>query len=380
MHDVQQAEDRVRERGLLTVPDEVWELAVRRAEVIGPLASSSSVGVGSVDAAAAQLGVSRRQVYVLVRRWREGEGVVSDLIPGRSSGGRGRGQLPDDVEAVVREVVRTQYLSRQKKTTTAVHREIARVCRTRGLPVPSRGTITRRIATVDPLKARRAREGPDAARSLRSAGGVGPPITRVLQQVQIDHTVVDVIVVDEQHRRPVGRPYVTAAIDVFSRALVGLVVTLEAPSALSVGLCLGHMVTDKQAWLERLDVDVAWPMSGKPRDLYLDSAAEFKSEALRRGCEQHGVKLGHRPPGEPHYGGIVERVIGTMMQMVHELPGTTFSHPTQRGTYDSDKQAALTLGELQRGWPWLWPAITGRSTTRPGRPRPPGGPRVWPRQ
>jgi putative transposase len=189
-----------------------------------------------------------------------------------------------------------------------------------------------------------------------------------------------VIVVDEQHRRPVGRPYVTAAIDVFSRALVGLVVTLEAPSALSVGLCLGHMVTDKQAWLERLDVDVAWPMSGKPRDLYLDSAAEFKSEALRRGCEQHGVKLGHRPPGEPHYGGIVERVIGTMMQMVHELPGTTFSHPTQRGTYDSDKQAALTLGELQRGWPWLWPAITGRSTTRPGRPRPPGGPRVWPRQ
>ena len=80
--------------------------------MIGPLASSSSVGMGSVDAAAAQLGVSRRQVYVLVRRWREGEGVVSDLIPGRSSGGRGRGQLPDDVEAVVREVVRTQYLSR----------------------------------------------------------------------------------------------------------------------------------------------------------------------------------------------------------------------------------------------------------------------------
>jgi putative transposase len=57
--------------------------------------------------------------------------------------------------------------------------------------------------------------------------------------VQIDHTVVDVIVVDEQHRRPIGRPYVTAAIDVFSRCLGGLVVTLEAPSALSAGLCLG---------------------------------------------------------------------------------------------------------------------------------------------
>ncbi len=30
-------------------------------------------------------GVSRRQVYLLLRSWREGEGVVSDLIPRRSS-------------------------------------------------------------------------------------------------------------------------------------------------------------------------------------------------------------------------------------------------------------------------------------------------------
>lgn len=356
MQDAQSARGLVLERGLLTVPDEVWRLAVRRAEVIGPLAAAPSVGAGAVDAAAALLGVSGRQVYLLLGRWRAGEGVVSDLIPGRSSGGRGREHLPEDVEAVIREVLRTQYLTRQRKTTAAVHREIARVCRTRGLVVPSRGTVTRRIARLDPVSARTAREGRDSARALRSAGGVVPPISGVLQQVQIDHTVVDVVVVDEQHRRPIGRPYVTVAIDVFSRCLVGLVVTLEAPSALSVGLCLGHMVTDKRAWLERLDVDVAWPMSGKPEQLYLDNAVEFKSEALRRGCEQHGIELAYRPPGEPHYGGIVERVIGTMMQMVHELPGSTFSTPAQRGGYDADMQSALTVGELQR---WLALAVAG---------------------
>jgi hypothetical protein len=53
-------------------------------------------------------------------------------------------------------------------------------------------------------------------------------------------------------------------------------------SALSVGLCLAHMVTDKRAWLERLGVTPEWSMSGKPIELYLDNAAEFKSEALRR--------------------------------------------------------------------------------------------------
>jgi len=52
----------------MTVPDEVWDLAVRRAAAIGPLARADVVGLGAVDAAAGELGVSRRQVYVLLRR------------------------------------------------------------------------------------------------------------------------------------------------------------------------------------------------------------------------------------------------------------------------------------------------------------------------
>jgi len=346
----------VPERGVVTASAEVWNLAVRRAEVIGRLAQLDEVGLRSADAAAAELDLSRRQVYALLRRWRQGDGVVSDMMPGRSSGGRGRDRLPDAVETVIREVLQNRYLTKQRRTVSAVHREVARVCRARGLSVPSRGVLQRRVERLAPVDTVVAREGADAARPLRSAGGTPPPITGLLEQVQMDHTVVDVTVVNEQHRLPIGRPYITVAIDVFSRAIVGMVVTLEPPSALSVGLCLTHMATGKRAWLERLGVDVAWPMSGKPAELYLDNAAEFKSEALRRGCEQHGVKLRWRPPGQPHYGGIVERVIGTMMQMVHELPGTTFSNPQQRGGYDSERRAVLTVRELER---WLTLAVAG---------------------
>jgi putative transposase len=221
--------------------------------------------------------------------------------------------------------------------------------------VPSRGTVLRRVAQLDPLKTTQARQGRDAARTKQSAGGAPPPITHLLQQVQMDHTPVDVIVVDERHRLPIGRPYVTVAIDVASRCIVGLVVTLEAPSATSVGLCLARMVTDKQAWLEQLGVDAVWPMSGKPYELYVDNAAEFKSEALRRGCEQHGIAVSYRPPGLPHFGGIVERVIGTMMRLVHdELPGTTFSNVGERGAYDSDGRAVMTMTELNA---WLVLAV-----------------------
>ncbi|MBF3173705.1 DDE-type integrase/transposase/recombinase, partial [Pseudomonas aeruginosa] len=104
----------------------------------------------------------------------------------------------------------------------------------------------------------------DAARDLQGVGGEPPAVTAPLEQVQIDHTVIDLIVVDDRDRQPIGRPYLTLAIDVFTRCVLGMVVTLEAPSAVSVGLCLVHVACDKRPWLEGLNVEMDWQMSGKP--------------------------------------------------------------------------------------------------------------------
>ncbi|MFE7802537.1 transposase family protein [Nocardia sp. NPDC057440] len=349
------------------------------AEVIGPLAALDRVGWLAADRVAEELGISRRQVYLLVKRWRAGEGLVSDLLPGVSAGGRGGERLSSEVEVVVRRVLRTRYLARQRRSVAVICREIAHECRAKGLRPPSRSAVQRRIARLDQVKSTAAREGRDAARARRSAGGTTPPVAGLLERVQIDHTPADVIVVDERHRLPIGRPYVTAAIDEVTKCVPGLVITLEVPSATSVGLCLAHMVIDKRPWLERLGVEAVWPMSGKPLELYVDNAAEFKSEALRRGCEQHGIRVGYRPPGAPHYGGVVERLVGTMMRLLHELPGTTFSNPRERGDYDSDAKAVLTLAELQQ-WMALAAACyhanrmtgwTGAPLRGCGRTRPP---------
>lgn len=342
------------EGGLLALSEEDWAQASLRAQVIGPLAASTVVGREAADAAAEQLGVSRRRVYALVQQCRQGTGVVSDLAPGRSRGGQGKGRLSEPVERLIREQVRKRFLTRQKRSLAALYRDIARACKTQGLPVPARNTIERRVARLDPRELARKREGEAAARELQSAAGVPPEVLAPLDRVQIDHTVIDIIVVDEHDRQPIGRPYLTVAIDDYSRCLLGMVVTLEAPSAVSVGLCLAQVVCDKRPWLEALGVEADWPMGGKPKCLYLDNAAEFKSEALRRGCEQHGIQLDYRPPGRPHYGGIVERIIGTAMQRVHELPGTTFSNPGERGTYDAEGLAVLALRELER---WLILAV-----------------------
>ncbi|MCB1833652.1 MAG: Mu transposase C-terminal domain-containing protein [Geminicoccaceae bacterium] len=55
-------------------------------------------------------------------------------------------------------------------------------------------------------------------------------------------------------------------------------------------------------------------------------------------------------------------MIGTLMGLIHEAPGTTFSNPVERGKYDSDKTACLTLDELER---WLAVAIAKVYHLRP---------------
>ncbi|MFC9499844.1 hypothetical protein [Streptomyces sp. NPDC056982] len=74
------AEEPVAERGVLTAPTQM------------PLAAKDAVGLAEADETAERLRFSRRQVYVLLGRWRAGEGVVSDLLPGHSSGGRSGGR------------------------------------------------------------------------------------------------------------------------------------------------------------------------------------------------------------------------------------------------------------------------------------------------
>jgi putative transposase len=200
------------------------------------------------------------------------------------------------------------------------------------------------------------REGRKAARD-RFAPAVGSlEAAWPLSLVQIDHTLVDVIVVDSAKRAPIQRPWLTLAIDVYSRCVAGFHLSLEPPSATSVALCVAHAALPKQQWLDERKIEGAFPASGLMSRLHLDNAKEFHSEALRRGCEQYGIAIDYRPVRTPHYGGHIERLIGTMMGKVHFLPGTTFSNVHVKGDMDPGKTAAMTLDELER---WLGNAIAG---------------------
>lgn len=164
------------------------------------------------------------------------------------------------------------------------------------------------------------------------------------------------MVVDEMYRLPLGRPWLTLMIDVASRMVVGFYLTLEAPSATSVAMAMRHAVLPKADWLAERGVAAPWPVAGLPETVHMDNGKDFHSKALERGCREYGIEQQYRPPATPHFGGHIERLIGTMMGAVHLLPGTTFSNINEKGDYDPEKMAVMTLPELEA---WLAIQIVG---------------------
>lgn len=289
-----------------------WEGAKKREMIIAELAMKGCPRKKAKEAAR-ELNISDRRVYKLVDKYRRSGFKLTSLIPLTSQGGKGKGRITTTIEQIIAATINELYLSKQKHKASYVIQEIKRRCHVAGLKPPSKNTIRSRIERLSEYEKKKKREGENAAKQFTPVYGSFPEPEYPLAVFQIDHTKVDLIVVDELYRQPIGRPYLTIAIDAFSRCIAGFCLTLEAPSATSVGLCLTHAVFEKDYWLISKNIKTSWPIWGKPDGIYVDNAQEFHSEALQRGCDLHGIKIEFRPKGQPHFGGIVERVIGTMM-------------------------------------------------------------------
>src|ERR1700735_2265810 len=85
-----------------------------------------------------------------------------------------------------------------------------------------------------------------------------PRSRKALEIVQMDHTLVDIMVVDEVLRQSMGRPWITVAFDIATRIVLGFALRLEPPSATSVGLALAMACLPKDQWLKERNLDINW--------------------------------------------------------------------------------------------------------------------------
>src|SRR5271166_4802666 len=88
----------------------------------------------------------------------------------------------------------------------------ARLRRQQGVPVPTWRTVKARLLLIDE-RIRASRRGEEGLLRARIATPGQYQVTRPHEVVQIDHTQVDVMVLDEASREVVGPPWITLAID-----------------------------------------------------------------------------------------------------------------------------------------------------------------------
>lgn len=318
-----------------------------RARGIADLAARGRRTVWDVELAAERAGVSRATVYRDLQRARgEGRTTIRDLAGRKGGFPEGRSRLHPHVEAIIAEALTSHYLSPNKPPLTDTTKVIGAACAKLDLPEPKYPTIHRRL-----MKMKRATvEGRRNGRKAREAATARPGsyhIETPWDCWQIDHTRADVIIVHKESRKPVGRAWLTVIIDVATRMVVGFYVSLEPPSILRAGTALDQAVQPKGPWLKQLGLDYRWPVEGLPKLVHSDRASEFQSRAFERALANQGVDTFLRAAGKAHWGGHIERLIGTMMGKCKMLPGATQGNPKARGDYDASRGAALDIDQLE---------------------------------
>jgi len=295
---------------------------------------------------------SRASVERYLRAYEGSGGDIRSLVPGRlRQGGREQSRLKAEVEGLVQGVLAECRAAPAQRTVRDVYLMIvARVRAANGgrapadlLPVPGRSTIYRRVGREGPAAVLRRRPGPGERRAVEGVWP-GPRVTRPLERVELDHTVLDLIVVDEEDRLPIGRPTVTLALDVYSGLPAGVQVGFEPAGYGAAMRCLLHAILPKEDAQARYGAKNGWPVYGLPETLVVDRAPHLVGGDLADACGQLGIRLEPSPVKRPWFKGAVERQFRTHNTgLVHGLPGTTFSNILERGEYDAAGMACISL-------------------------------------
>lgn len=293
-----------------------------------------------------RLGVSKARFYQLVKMFDADVGMASFIRVQRGAK-LGERRLESHLEELIAQAIKKKRPGK-RLTYNVAFEEVRAACAAAKLPFPSKSSVTSRIKSLANKEAHRLMFGAEAAEQKFGAKPGSHKTTRALEIVQMDHTVVDIILCDSETRKPIGRPWLTVLIDVHTRVLLGYYLGFHAPSLLTVATAICHAAFPKDKQMVKHGLDPKWyPCYGIPEILHMDNAKEFRSAQLERACSLYGIQTKFRPYGKKHYGGVVERYIGTMMtSKVHFLPGTTRSNVLQRKGYDSEANSALSFKEF----------------------------------
>ena len=264
-------------------------------------------------------------------------------------------RLGTQAEAFIEKLISKVYLQLHGPTIRKTHRllgtEIRQHNLTEGLnlAIPSLSSLERRIEKIPGFVVDYKRLGAGYARNRWRYSLAGDQSTRIMERVEVDHTLLDVWVLDPKTGIPLGRPWITVLIDRYSGYIVGIYISFYGPSAATVAAAFKMAISPKSGLLEVIpEVQNPWTAMGVPEMLVVDNGMEFHSATFRRIAWELRTDVIYNPVRQPWLKSSIER---TMMEVNRVLPkqGRVFQSIKNAERIDPSKTALIEFYDLCRG-------------------------------
>lgn len=325
----------VRERMMQASTTDLAE-ANRRYAIIQPILQGRTPGVTTTPA---------RTARHWVARYREAEQALGcgyvGLLPNWHQSGNRRSRLPEAVMTVLNEFVEQKYEAHKQKRKYEVYGELVNYCKSQELmTIPSYKTFIAAVNRRPRYQQIQKRAGTRAAyqhEPMRWELSLTLPRhgDRPFEIAHIDHTCLDVELVDSRTGHRVGKPWATFLTDAFSRRILAVYLTFDEPSYRSAMMILRECVHRYNRLSELIVVD--W-------------GPEFRSIYFETLLARYECSKATRPKAKPRFGSVIERLFGTAnTSFVFNLAGNTQVMKNVRQvtkSVDPREQALWTLGTL----------------------------------
>jgi len=272
-------------------------------------------------------------------------------------GGNRKQRIEEAVENYVSAMINDEYMGTQRISVPELHDRIRRGMKADPIlcehDVPSPKTIYRRVNDVPKYDRVAARKGWDIAQQQFPSGMPVRQPRYPFERFELDHTPIDLVVVDAKTGRELGRAWATFLIDAYTRMVVGFFISLKAPSRKSVVAALKHAISPK-TYVKQLypDIQSEYPCWGTCSLIAVDNGRDLHANDAKRVMAELNIIIQYCPRKRPNYKGKIERFLKRFnYEFIHTLPGTTFANYIEKGDYKETAVISLELlTELIHRW------------------------------
>ena len=245
------------------------------------------------------------------------EGVIAPiaaLVPRTHLRGNRTRRVAAETLEILREVAMKEYFAPQQKTLKHCYTLFRNQCLEKDVTAVSEITFRAEVKRMKNDQTLRARFGKrivykESPHFVHLGYRVPVHGVRPWEVCHIDHTELDIELVDLKTGRNLGRPWLTLAIDACTRRIIGFFLSFDPPSYRSCMMVFR---------------DIVRRFGRLPGTFVLDNGKEFKSRDFKRLAKIYGCDIRYRPAAKSRFGSVMERLFGVAnTQFVHNLAGNT---------------------------------------------------------